>query len=362
MMARMDKQIEEQRAEEYKRFLSSNTDPRARAMAAAMEQEAKGEALDVDRGHRDLSEMGGENEAEPTEVVDGAAKVQPFVEPAKPAQRVTHKGDDPLGEYVVRKDGKPFFKTLVDGKEELVPLDRARAQLQKHLAADVRLQQLAEQRKALDAREVALRQRETKGHPSAPKAPVIDDSKLARDLVRSLVSEPEGKAAEKMAETFKAIRQASGPQIDLAEIRRQAADEARQAVVAERQREAFASGFDRFQQDYPDIARDSDLFALADRKTETISVEHPEWTPVQVMLEAGRQTREWLTSIGAKPAAVPNPKLPASVDPVRQQRKENLVPMPQPRGQRALATQSDEADDSPTATLAEIRKSRGQPN
>src|ERR1035437_153829 len=211
LMARMDEQIIADRAEDDRKFFASaDVDPRAAAMAAQMATEARGDALDVDRGHRDLMRAGGEGEAEPTRVVDGAASVQPAdaaEAKAREATRISTKGEDPLGDYVVRVDGKPMFRTLVDGKEQFIPLDRARAQLQKHLAADIRLQQASERQKQLDAREQSIRNVEAtfknRERPSAD-APAFDDDRMAVELVRSLVSEPEEKAAARMAQTFKA--------------------------------------------------------------------------------------------------------------------------------------------------------------
>jgi hypothetical protein len=278
---------------------------------------------------------------------------------AREAVRISHKGEDPLGEYVVRVDGKPMFKTLVDGKEQLIPLDRARAQLQKHLAADIRLQQASERQKQLEVREQSIRNAEAtlrnRQHPSAT-APAFDDMALATGLVRSLVSEPEDKAAAKMAETFKAIRQASGPQIDANALVQQAADVAVKTIVDRNNERALKTGFDKFVKDYPDIAGDSDLFNLADKKSEKIGAEHPDWEPAQIMNEAGKQTREWLKSIGAKVSSAPSANLQSN-----QQRKQNLVPMPQARTVRPAPAATETEDNSPAAVMAEIRKTRGQP-
>ena len=364
LLARMDEQIIADRAEDDRKFFASaDVDPRAAAMAAQMAKEARGDALDVDRGHRDLMREGGEGEAEPTQVVDGAASVQPAdaaERKAREAVRISTKGEDPLGDYVVRVEGKPMFRTLVDGKEQFIPLDRARAQLQKHLAADIRLQQASERQKQLDAREQSLRNVEetfkNRQHPSA-QAPAFDDDKMASELVRSLVSEPEDKAAARMATVFKAIRQASAPVLDRNALVREAAEVAVKTIADRDNSRALETGFTQFTKDYPDIASDSDLFNLADKKSETIALEHPNWGPAQIMNEAGRQTREWLKSIGAKaPSGGPNANLTAN-----QQRKQNLVPMPQARSARPAPATDATTDESPQQTLRDIQKSRGQP-
>jgi len=237
-------------------------------------------------------------------------------------------------------------------------LDRARAQLQKHLAADIRLQQASERQRQLDARELSIRNVEAtlKTRVAAPsaKAPV-DDTVMATELVRSLVSEPEDKAAAKMASVFKSIR-ASAPQVDAKAIVKEAADEAVRTIAARDNDKALGDGLDQFTKSYPDIAGDSDLFALADRRTTAIAEANPSWAPGKVMLEAGKQTREWLKSMGAPVKAGPGGDQPSN----RQQRKQNLVPMPQARSARPAATDEAPRDQTPQDAMAEIRKSRGQ--
>ena len=355
MMARADEFIAAEREAEYRRFLeSSDSDPRAAALAAAMDKESKGEALDVDRGHRDLTKMGGE--AEPAAEVDGAAAVQPMVAApkARPAERISTKGEDPLGDFVVRVDGKPMFKTVVDGQERLIPLEKARQELQISLAAGIRF----DQARALKAQAEAELTRARSVHPAAarPAAPAIDDRKLASELVRSLVSEPEDKAAAKMAETFAAIRQSAAPQIDTASVMKLARDEAQKTIADERKKEAFGTGFEQFTKNYPDIAADSDLFKVADAKSDVIAAEHPDWAPHQIMDEAGKQTRAWMTSLGVTVKAAPTINTQGN-----QQRKQTLVPMPQPRSAAPAPAAEDSDENSPQAELAAIRKSRGQP-
>lgn len=355
LLARIDQQVVDMRERENEEFLrSADVDPRAAMLAAQMAKEARGEPVDTDRGHRDLAARAGE-EPDPEPIVDDAAAR------AREAVRISTKGEDPLGDYVVRVEGKPMFKTVVDGKEVLIPLDRARAQLQKHLAADIRLQQAADLRKQLDAREQSIRNVEatlktrTQSSATAPADDAAIDAQ-AVELVRSLVSEPEDKAAVKLAKTLKAIRQAPAP--DAETIVAQAADRAIRTIAERDNAKALNTGLQQFTKDYPDIAGDPDLFNLADRKTNAIAEEHPEWSPGEVMLEAGRQTREWLKGLGAPvkvPAGTP-PGQPSN----RQQRKDNLVPMPQPRTARPAATEETPKDQSPQDVLAEIRKARGQ--
>jgi hypothetical protein len=357
IMAELDERIIADRAADDQRFFASaDVDARAAALAAEMAKEARGAPLDVDRGHRDLVEQGGE--AEPANLEDGAADVEAMTPPpAKPAvreaQRISHKGEDPLGEFVVRVEGKPKFRTVVDGKERLIDLDDARRELQYGLAAKIRFDQANELKRQLEAK---LRAPAPTPVPAKPAAPAIDDLALAQGLVRSLVSEPEDKAAAKMAETFRTIRQAAAPAVDVNAVETRAAERALRTIAERENQRALQSGLGRFKQDYPDIASDPDLFTLADKRTNDIAAANPTWAPEQVMLEAGKQTREWMAKLGVKPS---NAAVQQASN--RQQRKETLVPMPQARTARPVAAKAEETDNSPQGIMAELRKSRGQP-
>lgn len=356
MLEELDAKIEEQREADDEYFYQSG-DPRAIEMAAEMRKEAAGEGGPVDHNGRTLpprdletGQFKAEGEQEDEAEQAAAARVQP------------KGGVDPLEEFVVRQPGKaPMFKTVVDGKVQLIPLETARTQLQKSLAADERLRTADARQKSLDARERKLRQDEAeavKRRALAPTAPVINEAELeaeATDLVRSLVSDPEPVAAKKLAKTLGKIR-ATAPQIDTNAIVRHAASVAKEEIAVENTNKALAEGFTKFQADYQDIVKDPDLYKLADAKTEAIALEHPEWSPEKVMSEAGKQVREWVAKIsGKKPAPPKDPNVPS----IRQLNKQKLTPMPQARSVRPVADDAEAPDDSPSAYLADVRKARG---
>jgi len=354
LLARMDEQIEARRKQENEEFLrSSDVDPAAWIMHQKMQAEAKTEEQPADEA--ETLEQDGAEFVEPVAPAPVAAK-------PKPAERISQKGEDPLGQYIVRVDGKPMIKTIVYGQEKLVPLETARAELQKIGAGDERLRQAAELQKKLDARAAQLQKTEAelaaRSRPTATA--LVDDQALdkeAVELVRSLVTDTEDRAAARLAKTLKTIRQAQQPQVDVDAITKHAADVATQRLVERETNRAMQDGFKTFTGTYRDIASDPELFAIADRKTDAIAAEHPEWSPGEVMLEAGRLTREWLTGMGVKPPAGNVPNQPSN----RQQRKEALRPMPTPRSARPTAVTSDDGDgrQSTADIVAEIRKSRG---
>ena len=351
MLARIDAQIVEQRTREDQEFLES-ADPRAALLHQQMLDEAAGRETSAERVRSGQKERQ-EHRAAERQAMDEAVQV------ADDATRITDQGADPLADFVVRRNGKPMFRAVVDGRTIEMPLEEARANIQKNIAADRRLQEAANRRRELDAREAALKEREQQ-RTVTPPADTLDLDAEAVDLVKVLVSAPEDVAAKRLATTLKKIRQASAP-VDSNAIAAQAADVAEQRIAVKNDIQAKATGFQRFQQEFADVAADPDLYALADRRSDLIFAEHPNWTPEQIMLEAGRQAREWLEQKTGKKLVVPNPgKSQEEASRRRQETKQQLRPMPVSRTVIPAARVDDGADDSPQGALEEIRKSRGQ--
>jgi len=213
---------------------------------------------------------------------------------------------DPLADFIVMQDDVPMLKAKIDGKDVLIPMDRARAQIQKGEAAESRLQAAAELTKNLNTRsealsrsEQALRQREDQiNNPPPGPTPDVDDEALlseAKDLIGSLYSGTQEEATEKLVSVLKTSRAPVIPapvvnsQANVAQVARVA-----KAVFAqERKGQESEQGFQKFRDEYPDIIADSNLFLVADSMTDVIVAEHPDWEEPRVMLEAGRRTREW---------------------------------------------------------------------
>ena len=329
------------------------------ARKAAMEREAQGATP--------------ENPAEPvleqieTELDAPAPVVQPRQRVA-PRREATPIDDqpDPLADYIVQSDQGPMFKTVVDGRTVMVPLERARATLQKNIAADSRLVDATRRQKELDAREANIRQTEQtlRQRAQTPPKPAYSDEELEADavgLVRSLVSEPEEAAGKKLAAVLKKAR-STGPAIDVDNIVARASDAAVQKVAERDDQKAFAGGYSKFRASYPDIMADSGLYHYADSLTEAIHAEHPDWDPETVMMEAGNQTRAWVAKISGKKPQGQQPKprqLPNGQ--TRQQVKQNLRPMPTARSVplQAVVSEPDEAEGRSEA-FADVLKSRGQ--
>lgn len=306
------------------------------------------------RGEMDLPPELPTGDDEEVETPDSPTAEGTEVEKESPS--VTKTDDsDPLAEFIVVNDGKPMVKLKVDGSERLVPLDSARATLQKHEAADKRLQAAATLQKTLEAREAALQAREAellaKSKSSQPSPGAADDSDLdeeARELAHSLLNSTEEEVAVSLKKVLS--RRQATPAVDVDAIVSKAAQTAETRVAERAKTESIQTGWQQFQKEYPDIATDQKLLVVADRMTDEIAAEHPEWTPAQVMLESGERTRAWLK--GFAPAASSQPS-------DRQKAKEQLRPLPQSRTGRVAPEQAAKPQ-SPSDYLAEVRKRRGQ--
>lgn len=280
--------------------------------------------------------------------------------------------DDPLAEFIVMDGDEPMFRTVVHGREELIPLEKARAQIQKHEAADRRLQQAAERDKQLEQREHAIQQREAEFEqrtrqlgqdsnptPSATDAP--DDEALekeAREVVHGFFTGTEDEAAAKLVALLKRNRgavQRATPGVDIEELEKRAVAAARRELTeAELKRDA-TKGYKRFTEDYPEIAADDNLFRFADSMTDAIAEEHPDWMPSEVMLEAGKRVREWVES-----QKTPEQSPPTNDRQQRHERKRQLKPIPQSRSATPPREPAEQPPETPQDALAEIRKARGQ--
>jgi hypothetical protein len=352
MLADIDARIVEKRTREEMEFLES-ADPRAALLHQQMQDEAAGRQTSAERTRSGQQERQ-EHRAAERQAMDEAIEV------ADRVTKVDDRGADPLADFVVVRNGRQMFKAVVDGRTVEMPLEEARANIQKNIAADRRLQEAALRRQELDRREAALNKREQTRTAPAP-VDTLDLDAEAADLVKVLVSAPEDVAAKRMAQTLKKLRQAHAP-IDSNAIVSQAADVAVRTIAANDDVRAKASGFKKFQEVYSDVANDPDLYALADRRSDLIHAEHPDWSPEQIMLEAGKQAREWLEQKTGKKLVVPNQgRTQAEANRNRQETKQQLRPMPVSRTVIPTAAIDDGADDSPQAQLAEIRKGRGQP-
>lgn len=285
------------------------------------------------------------------------AEETPPVKAEKAAAAVEEEDD-----FLFEQDGKKVVKLKVNGEERLIPASEAKVILQKNVAADARLQEAAKQRRELEARERAVQAREadvqaqalklkTTATPSADAGdPDLDKS--AEELADSLLTGTKEEVTARLKTVLKTTRQAQAPVIDQKALVKQTAELVSAETAERRKNEELGTAIKQFETDFPEIAADPALFAYADRVTDLVREEHPDWTPAQIMTESGKRTTAKFA-----PAAPAAGDPPASRD--RQERKEKLRPLPASRAGKQVREAAPERT-RPSDVVADMRKARGQ--
>lgn len=330
-----------------------------------IEAQRKQEQIDFMVETGQLTEEEAAAKLDVAEVVSAGAVVEPMPTDEPEVVAAAEVADD-LDEFIVQDEetGELFFRVKVDGVERLLTADKAKAHLQKHEAADSRLQASSEQLKDLREREERLRTGEsalrtrldglTHRSPSLPAGSDVDDQGLeaeTREVVDGLFSGSEAEAAKKLAALLRKYR-GNSPQVNTADIVARATKAAREQVTTENRRAEEATAYSSFEREYADIIADPKLFAMADGMTDGIQKEEPTWNPAQIMTEAGKRTRK-LTAKASNAPPVPND---------RQISKRKLRPMPNLRSSEVIPKTPEDVPETPASILAETRKFRGQPS
>lgn len=316
---------------------------------------------------------------DPDPIADGAQAVEPMhppTEPVAPEPLPVDLQNDAMVDYIVMHNGEPHMKMRVHGVDKLMPMTKVQAQAQKLDAAEVSLEQAATLTKDLQQREEWIRTNEASlkarmdelAEPALPTPVGVPEEELigeAKEIVSTLYRGDEETAASKLASILTRTQASAtpAPAIDTTQIANEAAAVAVSKMTEIEKQKDAVNGLEQFTAAYPEIMADTNLYKVADNWTDVIEEEHKDWTPTQVMLEAGARTKKWVDQMKgvAPPGDIP-PADPASKDPNRQERKENLVRIPNP----ALGAQSphgptEDPVQTPSDALTEIRESRGQP-
>ena len=372
-------------------------DPGAQALAARM-QEAQNAARATAVANGELP---------PLEVdLDGAATRQKMhpeqaaapaalpEEPAAPTAVPAELQDDPLADHIVMDGDQPMFALKVNGKNLLMPLAEARKRLQIGTAAEIRMQTAALREKTLDERERAITvgeqalaarttvpvvQSEVQLQPQPTPQPGLSEDAIrsrANDVMTEAFTGSEENAGKKLSNLLLEMRapqvQTAAP-IDTTKIVQQAASAAVSAVSVMNDKRDLVSGLETFENKYPEIMGDVRLYNMADSMTDEIEIENPTWSKSQVMLEAGKRTSEWIENYKGTPAVeediepvVPvnnetiSEHTPPPTTQIRQERKRELVQIPQAASAAQPAPEPEERPQTPTEALNEVRKARGQ--
>lgn len=235
----------------------------------------------------------------------------------------------------------------IDGIEKTIPIEQAKAVIQKNLAADKRLNEAVLKQQELNQWEQQLQTREK-------KLPVPDEPEITPDNVKDNIQTAvdklyDGDTDEAVDALMKVVGR-NTTTLDTDTISAQATESVMQNL---RQREfntEVEQGKQQFVSEYKNIANDPELYNMADRKTIDLMNTYPSWTPTQIIMEAGRQTQAWVNGING-----------GVTQPSREARKSQLQSLP--RSQGSVAYQAPEpikGSNAPKDVISDMKQARGQ--
>ena len=282
---------------------------------------------------------------------------------------ITGKEEEPTvteEEYhnpLLRKDDEWYVNAKVDGKEVEVPWNEVVSQYQKKSSGDKRLQQAAEKQRELEDYEAKLNayrtQLESQTRPPSTDAGESPSDPDATDALYEQYHDALFQGDEtKASKLLKKIRTSEkpAPQIDVKNI-----IERTKAEMREEEKKARERGYESrrkqavemFHKEFPEVAQDKSLLAVADRRSAELYAENPTRDPWDIMQECATYAREWLMQyvdeLGGKSKGV-----------TRQKRKQDMDEVA-PRNVRGHLGE-DETQPTYSDIISEMKKERGQPS
>lgn len=240
----------------------------------------------------------------------------------------------------------------VDGIETEIPIEQAKSVIQKNLAADKRLNDAALKQKQLNDWEQQLVQRE-QALQSPPVAPVETPPGDTKELIQTAVDKLyDGNTDEAVDALGKLIEgRGNTTPVNPEQIVQQAVSEMTQQARKQEYQKELTQGQQKFATEFNDIASDPILFNVADDLTLQLIPQHPDWTPTQVIMEAGRQTREWANKLRGNSNGTSR----------RAERKAQLQSLPRSNGSMAYQPpKPDNEPQTPTDIINQMKEQRGQ--
>lgn len=207
----------------------------------------------------------------------------------------SEEGEKPA-DPVFQKDGVWMTRAKVNGEELEVPIDDMKTRYQKDTAAEKRLEEAAEKMRQVELREQQLyayeqQLRQQPSSDAAGSAPSDNDAQndAIKKAVEAIYSGEEDAAQQALQDAIAS----SGRDQEQVATPEQIVAEVENRIAARNAEHDRVRAVQKFQQEYPEIAKDQDLWEIADRHTIRVYEENPDATMTEIILEAGKRTREW---------------------------------------------------------------------
>lgn len=318
----------------------------AQAVAEPRVKTSRDEALALITARRD-EEL--KDELAPVELDPDAPDPDPVTDP-EPDEK-----DLPVKDEVPVADGDMLVKVKVDGVEATLPLHEVLKGFQKDATASKRLEAISKQQRELDARAADVAEREAALQRGAPAKKADDpppaNAAAVKDVVEEVVSAlftgDEQKSKEALTKILEGRANGATPLVDPAQFRAQVLTELKTEL-------AFETALAKFDEDYKDIVSDPVLAGIADQ---ILDAELQKGVSIKTAFKtAGTETRKWLESKAPKPPTENEREQQKRED--KAARKAQIDNLP---SANAKAVTLEDKPQTPSQTIAEMRKARGLP-
>ena len=259
-----------------------------------------------------------------------------------------------------------YVNTKVNGENTSVPWEQVVSQYQKNTSADQRLQEASERQRELADYEEKLNAYRAQLEAQTRQLSATDASEevspstsdatdaLYEQYHDALFQGDEAKASG-LLKQIRAVDRQPAQQVDVSSI-----IERTKAEIREEEKQARERGYEMrrkqavemFHSEYPDVAQDTGMLAVADRRSAELYSENPTRDPWDIMQECANYAQDWLkTKVDSMGGG--------SKEESRAQRKQNLdevVP-------RNIKSHIGDDVEEPTYSdiIAEMKQGRGQP-
>jgi hypothetical protein len=329
------------------------------AMEAKRREELRNEGVPLEEPAADDSKKKDGEDAAGEEGADGKAKAheaddQTRLQLENESGNVTDDAAtaiaEALGGQVVMQEGKALVRTKVDGKEELVPLDKVVAQYQKNSTADVRLEEATRLLKEAKERQDSATTGKEKAEADAAATAAEENlesvkKKMFDDMYEGRTEEASAALNQIINQSVEAALKGRGVTATPDE----AAVIAR-VVPAVEQSLAMKSALKQFRKDFPKIATDPYLATRADAfLQEAIDGGKP---IDEAFKDAGEKTLGWMRdTLGIKSDVKPSTAL--------RDRSGKKAELDNPSAAGAkTAVQEAPTEQNVAANIAEMRNAR----
>jgi len=295
-----------------------------------------------------------------TEIIEQAEDLSVTSEEVVDEEEIQH--EDPTSP-VFLKNGQWFTTVKINGAETNVPFDGLKVSHQKDAASQQRFEEAAVKEKWLNQKESQLRsyvqklqtQKQATPSPTQDDAPQKDTNftEVAKEYHQALYEDDADKAAELLQTLTTGRSQGATPNVEEAvnkalqeAFSRQQMEQARTQQRDYQKSVKDAVGW--FETEYPEIAGNAELRAIADNRTVTIMKEKPSLAPGYVIQAAAEYAREWASlnlSSGTNE---------------RTARKKRIVSEPKPARKSAKIGEDEPENKSSSQIIEDMRAERGQ--